>query len=133
MINLFKEGDRVLILRKGAQVEATVKTTWLHEVQVRVESGELLWRTVKTIIKTLPSISARDTITVPAASTSLLIGEQTADGADSSNKEGKANEEFVETDQQGNEEEQPLEPIFPSVKKKSRKTGPKRSRGKAKP
>ena len=49
MENPFKEGDRVKILRSGIELEAVVRTTWRHEVQVRVQSGELLWRTSKTI------------------------------------------------------------------------------------
>lgn len=35
-------------MRKGVELEATVRTTFNHEVQVRVADGELLWRTVKT-------------------------------------------------------------------------------------
>ncbi len=37
-----------MIFRKGVEIEATVRTTWNHEVQVRTIDGELLWRTVKT-------------------------------------------------------------------------------------
>ena len=37
-----------MIFRKGVEIEATVRTTWNHEVQVRTSDGELLWRTVKT-------------------------------------------------------------------------------------
>lgn len=48
MVNPFKPGDKVLIFRKGIEMEATVRSTWNHEVQVRVADGELLWRTVKT-------------------------------------------------------------------------------------
>ncbi|MBB5036167.1 prolipoprotein diacylglyceryl transferase [Prosthecobacter dejongeii] len=48
MDNPFKPGDKVLIMRKGVELEATVRTTFNHEVQVRVADGELLWRTVKT-------------------------------------------------------------------------------------
>ena len=48
MDNPLKAGDKVLILRKGQELEATVRTTFNHEVQVRVADGELLWRTVKT-------------------------------------------------------------------------------------
>ena len=49
MVNPFKPDDKVLILRKGIEIEATVRTTFNHEVQVRTAYGELLWRTVKTI------------------------------------------------------------------------------------
>lgn len=49
MVNPFKPDDKVLILRKGIEIEATVRTTFNHEVQVRTADGELLWRTVKTI------------------------------------------------------------------------------------
>lgn len=50
MHNPYKEGDAVLIQRKGVELEATVKQTWNHEVQVRVViDRELLWRSVKTI------------------------------------------------------------------------------------
>ena len=55
MENPFKEGDRVVILRKGIEAEAVVRTTWRHEVQVRVQGGELIWRTAKTILRTLPA------------------------------------------------------------------------------
>jgi hypothetical protein len=48
MENPFKSGDKVMIFRKGVEIEATVRTTWNHEVQVRTGDGELLWRTVKT-------------------------------------------------------------------------------------
>lgn len=48
MVNPFQPGDKVLILRKGVEMEATVRSTWNHEVQVRVADGELLWRTVNT-------------------------------------------------------------------------------------
>lgn len=48
MVNPFKPGDKVLILRKGIELEAVVRTTFNHEVQVRASDGELLWRTVKT-------------------------------------------------------------------------------------
>lgn len=48
MINPFKPGDKVLIQRKGIEIEAVVRSTWNHEVQVRIADGELLWRTVKT-------------------------------------------------------------------------------------
>lgn len=48
MVNPFKPGDKVLILRQGVELEATVRTTFNHEVQVRLADGELLWRTVKT-------------------------------------------------------------------------------------
>ena len=49
MVNPFKSGDKVLTLRKGIEIEATVRTIWKHEVQVRAADGELLWRTMKTI------------------------------------------------------------------------------------
>jgi hypothetical protein len=48
MVNPFKSGDKVMIFRKGVEIEATVRTTWNHEVQVKTGDGELLWRTVKT-------------------------------------------------------------------------------------
>ena len=48
MDNPFQPGDKVLILRKGVEMEATGRSTWNHEVQVRVADGELLWRTVNT-------------------------------------------------------------------------------------
>jgi len=54
MVNPFKSGDKVLTLRKGIEIEATVRTTWNHEVQVRAADGELLWRTMKTIRSVAP-------------------------------------------------------------------------------
>lgn len=56
MVNPYKSGDKVLILRKGIELEATVRTTWNHEVQVRASDGELLWRTVKTVRSATPDI-----------------------------------------------------------------------------
>ena len=55
MTNPFKQGDKVLTLRKGIEIEATVRTTWNHEVQVRTADGDLLWRTMKTI-RSLPAL-----------------------------------------------------------------------------
>ncbi|MEO5914435.1 MAG: hypothetical protein ABIS50_09400 [Luteolibacter sp.] len=50
MENPYKADDKVLIQRKGSELEAVVRTTWKHEVQVRVVvDRELLWRTVKTV------------------------------------------------------------------------------------
>lgn len=49
MANPFKSGDKVLTFRKGIEIEATVRTTWNHEVQVRTTDGDLIWRTMKTI------------------------------------------------------------------------------------
>ena len=54
MDNPFSPGDKVLIMRKGDEIEATVRATWKHEVQVRVADGELLWRTVSTVRALLP-------------------------------------------------------------------------------
>lgn len=54
MANPFKPDDKVLILRKGLEIEATVRSTWNHEVQVRTADGDLLWRTVKTIRGVIP-------------------------------------------------------------------------------
>lgn len=53
----------MLILRKGVEMEATVRSTWNHEVQVRVADGELLWRTVNTarlIAQTVPETAPAD-------------------------------------------------------------------------
>lgn len=53
----------MLILRKGVEMEATVRSTWNHEVQVRVADGELLWRTVKTarlIVQAVPETAPAD-------------------------------------------------------------------------
>lgn len=83
MENPFKEGDRVMILRKGSEVEAVVKTTWQHEVQVRVQSGELLWRTVKTILRTLSLPCPEDPVPFPAAAAPLPTETTAAGGADS--------------------------------------------------
>lgn len=63
MANPFKPDDKVLTLRKGIEIEATVRTTWNHEVQVRTADGDLLWRTMKTIRRaggeeTLPPTAA---------------------------------------------------------------------------
>lgn len=66
MENPFKEGDRVVILRKEIEAEAVVRTTWQHEVQVRAQNGELLWRTVKTILRTLPPLPPFQQEDVPA-------------------------------------------------------------------
>lgn len=49
MVNPFKPGDKVLAMRKGVEITATVRTTWNHEVQIFSDTGELLWRTMKTI------------------------------------------------------------------------------------
>jgi len=49
MVNPFKPGDKVLAMRKGVEIAATVRTTWNHEVQIFSDTGELLWRTMKTI------------------------------------------------------------------------------------
>jgi hypothetical protein len=49
MDNPFKPDDKVLTHRKGVEIEATVRTIWNHEVQVRAADGDLLWRTVKTV------------------------------------------------------------------------------------
>ena len=49
MVNPFKPGDKVLSMRKGVEITATVRTTWNHEVQIFSDTGELLWRTMKTI------------------------------------------------------------------------------------
>jgi hypothetical protein len=49
MVNPFKPGDKVLAMRKGGEITATVRTTWNHEVQIFSDTGELLWRTMKTI------------------------------------------------------------------------------------
>lgn len=57
MANPFKPDDKVLTFRKGIEIEATVRTIWNHEVQVRTADGDLLWRTVKTI----RSVTAQET------------------------------------------------------------------------
>ena len=63
MENPYKADDRVLIQRKGSELEAVVRTTWKHEVQVRVVvDRELLWRTVKTV----KSLDRLDTPATPA-------------------------------------------------------------------
>jgi hypothetical protein len=49
MVNPFKPGDKVLAMRKGVEITATVRTTWNHDVQIFSDTGELLWRTMKTI------------------------------------------------------------------------------------
>lgn len=54
MANPFKPDDKVLTHRKGIEIQATVRTTWNHEVQVRTADGDLLWRTVKTV-RSLPA------------------------------------------------------------------------------
>lgn len=61
MVNPFNPGDKVLILRQGVELEATVRTTWNHEVQVRIADGELLWRTVKTarLIVAAPAVEQK--------------------------------------------------------------------------
>lgn len=49
MVNPFKPGDKVVAMRKGVEIDATVRTTWNLEVQIFTDTGELLWRTMKTI------------------------------------------------------------------------------------
>jgi hypothetical protein len=49
MENPFKPGDKVVAMRKGVEIAAMVRTTWNHEVQIFTDTGELLWRTMKTI------------------------------------------------------------------------------------
>jgi hypothetical protein len=58
MANPFKPDDKVLTLRKGIEIEATVRTTWNHEVQVRTADGDLLWRTQKTVRSVTPTETA---------------------------------------------------------------------------
>ena len=70
MENPYKAGDSVLIQRKGTELEATVRTTWNHEVQVRaIVDGELLWRTVKTV----KSLDTSDTPAIPGTVESAAI------------------------------------------------------------
>lgn len=49
MVNPFKPGDKVVAMRKGVEITATVRNTWNHEVQIFSDTRELLWRTMKTI------------------------------------------------------------------------------------
>lgn len=110
-----------MILRKGIEAEAVVRTTWRHEVQVRVHSGELLWRTVKTILRTLPPASPEDPIPFPASAASpsseapaAVVADSPADGNDQSA-------------QQEEKEEEPLVVIDLPAPKKDRKNGQKRT------
>lgn len=59
MVNPFKPDDKVLILRKGIEIGATVRTIFNHEVQVRTEDGELLWRTMNTIRSVEPPVEEK--------------------------------------------------------------------------
>lgn len=113
MENPFKEGDRVVILRKGIEAEAVVKTTWQHEVQVRVQSNELLWRTVKTILRTLPPLSPAEPVSSPAAAASLPTETTTAGGAESGRDDESTGAVGAdEADQQAEkEEEENQEPL----------------------
>lgn len=65
MVNPFNPGDKVLILRQGVELEATVRTTFNHEVQVRVADGELLWRTVKTARLIVPAAVVTEPLIAP--------------------------------------------------------------------
>lgn len=77
MVNPFKPGDKVLIFRKGIEMEATVRSTWNHEVQVRVADGELLWRTVKTarlVVEAKPEVIEGDVGVDPSSSPTIQDG-----------------------------------------------------------
>jgi hypothetical protein len=49
MENPFKAGDAVLTKVKDKDVSATVRQIWRNEVQVKVDKGEVLWRTMYTV------------------------------------------------------------------------------------
>lgn len=134
MENPFKEGDKVVILRKGIEAEAVVKTTWQHEVQVRVQSNELLWRTVKTILRTLPPLSPAESDSSPADAASLPQETTTAVGADSSEERNEGIVDTADTDPQITPDELPelLVVIDLPAPKSERAGGHKRTRSRRK-
>jgi hypothetical protein len=134
MENPFKQGDRVVILRKGIEAEAVVKTTWRHEVQVRVQSNELLWRTVKTILRTLPPLPPADPDSSPATAGSLLTETTTAGGADSPEERNEDIVDAGEPDPQTTPDElpEPLVVIDLPGPKSERPGGQKRTRSRRK-
>jgi hypothetical protein len=68
MENPFKPGDKVVAMRKGVEITAMVRTTWNHEVQIFTDTGELLWRTMKTV--------RREPVGEPEMAPVALSGEQ---------------------------------------------------------
>ena len=49
MVNPFKAGDKVVTHLKGGEVEGIVRTTYAHEVQIRLADKDLIWRTMKKV------------------------------------------------------------------------------------
>ena len=85
MVNPFKAGDKVLAMRQGVEIEAVVRTTWNHEVQVRAKSGELLWRTMKTIRmapQAEPEVAGEDSQVDDATPEDVQVEEQHGDTAE---------------------------------------------------
>jgi integrase len=48
-VNPYQEGDRVITMCKGEEVEAEVTAVFKDEVQVKTPDGERRWRTVRTV------------------------------------------------------------------------------------
>lgn len=69
-------------MRREVELEATVRTTFNHEVQVRVTDGELLWRTVKTTRLIAETIQSEGGEQAPLlAEAQPIVESETADGS----------------------------------------------------
>ncbi len=135
MVNPFKAGDKVLAMRQGVEIEAVVRTTWNHEVQIRAKSGELLWRTMKTI-RLAPEaeseVAGEDSQVEDATPEDVQVQEQQTEVADAPEQESAlpvepaddgAGESAAETDEVATEgpaevaPEEP-EPTAPKARKR---------------
>ena len=132
MVNPFKPGDKVSIQRKGVEHEAVVRTTFNHEVQVRVADGELLWRTVKTARLIQAAEPASDTPEAPQepgadqapaeSSSAPEAPEEVAEGVPSGEAaEVVAQESAPEAETAPAEAETVSEPVEGKGSKKARK------------